>query len=103
MIWPLRKNKTAETIRALRHEVDEAWDSYTNQVQRTATAEAALAALQKPMTEAGLDDVAKTVTAQIADIYARGGSGVHGRDAAVYSVIRSTILKATRGDKDARL
>ena len=103
MMWPFRKNKDAETIRALRVELDEAWDSYASQVQHTGMAKAALALIQKPMTEPGLDEIAKSVTDQIADIYAAGWSGVHGRDAAVYSVIRSTVLKATRGDKDARL
>lgn len=102
-MWPFRKNDDAETIRALRQELAEAEESYIGVAQQAGAAKTALAALQKPMTESGLDEIAKTVTAQVADIYARGGSSVEGRDAAVNSVIRCTILKATRGEKDAEL
>lgn len=99
-MWPFRnRNEDAQTIRALRAEVEEAWDSYTIQIQHTGTAKAALALVQKPMTEAGLDEIARSVAAEIADIYACGGSSVRLRDIAVRTVIRAAVRKATTGEK----
>lgn len=99
-MWPFRSRNggDAETIRSLRRSLEEAEDSYVSLLQSRDAAEAAMRAMQKPMTEAGLAEIAKQVTAEIADIYAAAGRGVKTRDIAVHAIVRGAIRKATMGE-----
>lgn len=100
MWWPFRKkNDDTETIRNLRRELDDAWETATNARQGRYAAEAAMEAMQKPLTEAGLDEIANRAAAEIADIYAAGGSGVRTRDIQVHAVVRGAVRKAAVGEK----
>ena len=99
-MWPFRNSrKDAATISDLRQRLDQAEDAYTSLVQAKGAAETAMRNMQKPLTDDGLNQIAKEVTERIADIYASNTGGVKARDAAVYAVIHATVREATRGEK----
>jgi hypothetical protein len=99
-MWPFRNRRDdTQTIRDLRQELDEVFDSYAAQTQRLGEAKAALAAVQKAMAADGLDAIAADVADRIADIYAKGGRTVADRDVAVRKVIRAAVSKATTGER----
>ena len=96
----------AVIIARLRAELDDLGESYSEVVSRRASAETAMRKMQKAMTDEGVAEIAKTVTARIADIYAEGRGGVKTRDIAVHSVVASAIREAVRGEahwNEARL
>jgi hypothetical protein len=98
-MWPFRRcERDAELIRHLRQERDQADDAYGELVQQTAAAKKAMHEMQKATTEGGLAEIAASVTANIADIYASGSPSVSERDAAVHAVVAGAVRRATLGE-----
>lgn len=97
MMWPFRKCDCEQRIRDLTQERDQADDAYTDIVQAKSRAESAMREMHKATTDEGVADIARDVTAQIADIYASGRGGVKQRDIAVHAVVAAAIRKAVCG------
>lgn len=98
-MWPFRnRSDDAQTIRDLCQERDQAEDAYMNLLQAQGAAEAAMREMQKAMTDEGVAEIARAVTAQIADIYASGSGGVRQRDIAVHAAVATAVRKAARGE-----
>ena len=99
MMWPFRSKGDAELISHLKQERDQAEDAYAALVEAKCSAVAAMQEMQKATTDEGVAEIARGVTAQIADIYAAGGLGVKPRDIAVHAVVAAAIRKAVRGEQ----
>lgn len=97
-MWPFSRCKCSERLRDLRQEQDQADDAYSGLLQSKCAAEAAMHRMQKATTDQGISEIAKGVTAQIADIYAAGGHGVRTRDIAVHTAVAAAVRRAVRGE-----
>lgn len=99
-MWPFRRCNCEQRIRDLTQERDQSDDAYTDLVQAKCAAESAMREMQKALTDEGVADIARSVTAAVADIYATAGRTVKQRDIAVHAAIAAAVRKVAHGVKD---
>jgi len=99
MIWPFNKRPDEAELQRLRAALSDADDAIMSWMQHAGQAESAMREMQKAMTDDGVAEIARTVTAQIADIYAAGRDTVERRDIAVHATVAEAVRKAVRGEK----
>lgn len=103
-MWPFgNRNRAAAdpaSVAAYEEKISDLEESVMNLLQSQGEAETRMKAMQRPMSEEGMEDIGKEVAAQVADIYARGGSSVATRDNAVASVVVGMLRKALTGTKE---
>lgn len=98
-MWPFRSGRDdAEMNSALRRELEEADETIIGLHQKLAAAQTAMAKMQKAATPEGLDEIARSLTARVADIYAQGWPRVRDRDAAVSTIIHRSFREAMQGE-----
>lgn len=95
--WLFRPRVDHQIIAALKQARDEANDECVGLYQQLGSAKSAMSAMQKAVTDEGIADIARAVTAKVADIYAAGRHSVRQRDVAVHAVVAAAVRKASTG------
>lgn len=99
-MWPFSTiRELREYVRDLSQELNRRADNVEGLRSRAINAEIAMRKMQRAITDDGLDEITKAVTARVADIYASSHGGVKARDRAVYAVIHAAVREAMLGEK----